>query len=130
DYVERERAFEPLNLVMTTKAIDAIRLEDIQARLPRGTFILEYSLLDDRAIIWIIAQDEAQAVSLNVPRDRVQGWSSNLQRAANRHNDSDFEAGLRAPFVELFQKPLNIIGKRADHLVIIPDGPLHALPFA
>jgi CHAT domain-containing protein len=129
-YAEQARAFEPLNLVMRPDEIDRITLKEIQADLPAGTFILEYSVLDDRTIVWIISRDRFETLRLDVPRSKVEGWSTTLRRAAHLRDVNGFEAALFAPFDGLFTRPLAKIGPAADRLVIVPDGPMHALPFA
>lgn len=130
-YVEDARAFEPLNLVMPAKNADSITIDAIRAELPANRVILEYSILGDRVAVWIISRRApVRWLSLKVRRDQVVRWSADLQRAANARRNGDFEAGLDAPYVNLLQKPLEMLDKSVNELVIVPDGPMHALPFA
>lgn len=129
DYVESARAFEPLNLVMPAKDADAIAIEDIRAELPANRVILEYTILRDQVAVCIISRDRVQWRRLTATREQVARWGADLQRAANARKYGLFEAGLDAPYVNLLQEPLSMLEKGVNELVVVPDGPMHALPF-
>jgi CHAT domain-containing protein len=129
-YAERARAFEPLSRLMQPADIDAITPAQIQAELPADTIILEYCVLADRTIVWTVSHDRIDAQTLDVGRNKADRWSRDLRDAAHRQDVSTFETVLNAASAELLARPLATIGSRAKRLVIVPDGPLHALPFA
>lgn len=79
---------------------------------------------------WVIAitRDEARAFSLpdeRVLRDRVAVFLG----LCRRRDGSEAAAGTRL-FEDLLAEPLNAMGPSVRRLVLVPDGPLHALPFA
>ena len=129
-YAERARAFEPLSRLMHPADIDAITPEQIQAELPADTIILEYCILADRTVVWTVSHDRIDVQTLDVGRNKADRWSRDLRDAAHRQDVSTFETVLNAASAELLARPLAAIGTRAKRLVIVPDGPLHALPFA
>lgn len=133
-YSERERAFEPLNLVseIAPKDFDGKTkgLVEISEALPPGTLLIEYSFLGDRAIAWLVSREGYEIVSLKTtPRD-IERLSTALQRAANARNRTDFENRSNALHDAVIAEPLAKFGAIPARLVIVPDGPLHGLPFA
>lgn len=145
-YAERARAFEPLNLVMQLDVVpEAFRVPAtngatnevarIQASLPRGTFVIEYCVLDDRTYAWIISRDRFELLKLPVPRAAIARWTAALQQAARQRSESNFDEGLFAPFEALIAAPLSAIrtmpdGGKGARLIFVPDGPMHGLPLA
>jgi len=134
DYAERARAFEPLNLVASAipREFDGTtkKLAEIQASLAPDTLLIEYSVLDDQTVAWLVSRDGFQVIRLNAPRRDVERGSAALQRAASARNHSDFETQLYVLYDKLMAGPLTRIGKMPARLVIVPDGPMHGLPFA
>lgn len=144
-YNERGRAAEPLDLLRQLGLLPAelrrryetndINLAYIQNAIPSGTFILQYAVLSDRTYVWILSRELSVAVTLPVTREDVTGWTSALQSAAERNDEEDFEEGLTAPYGGLFLDALQIVhrmnGRRGmPRIVVVPDGPMHGLPFA
>jgi CHAT domain-containing protein len=145
EHEERSRAYEPLDLILQGDAApqsfrrlvsdgQPLSLAAIQASLPRGTFLLQYSVLDDRTYTWIISRDEVRPIRQRARRRDVDRWSSALLRAARPPNANAFARALPPPFEELLAAPLEAIatmphGRNPDRIVIVPDGAMHSLPF-
>jgi CHAT domain-containing protein len=134
-YAERARAFEPLDLVEQLDVAprelrDDIDLDMLQQSLPAGTFIFEYTLLDDRTIVWIIARDHFEAVTLKVRRIDVERLSDALQSAVRAGNASVAEAQLLTLYDALAAPLLERIEAKPARLVFVPDRAMHALPFS
>jgi CHAT domain-containing protein len=145
-YAERARAFEPLSLVLQTKVApeafrtlsrngETLALEQIQANLPHGTFLIEYWVSDRRTFVWIVSRERFDFVSEPVRDEQIAEWRTALHRDASEHDVESFVAALDAPYVRLLQAPLAKIelmpgGKDADRrLVVVPDRFIHGLPF-
>jgi CHAT domain-containing protein len=148
DYAERARAVEPLSLIMQLKTVPSefrdatqngptLSLPQIQAALPAGTFVLQYRVTPVRTYVWIITRDGFATVTLrDVNRNTVEAWTATLQDSARARRAKVFNAALTAPFEGLLREPLEQLRKlpggavATPRLVIIPDGPMHGLPFA
>ncbi|HEX3579238.1 MAG TPA: CHAT domain-containing protein [Thermoanaerobaculia bacterium] len=134
DYAEQARAFEPLYLVseVVPKDFDGKtkNLAEIRQALPPGTQLIEYSVLPDQTIVWLISRERFASVRLPAGKAVVEGHASDLQRAAASRNQTAFEAKLYALYDLLMAKPLAALAAKPRRLVIVPDGPLHGLPFA
>jgi CHAT domain-containing protein len=144
-YAERSRAFEPLNLIGQLDVLpqafrglvprgQTMGLAQIQRSLPRGTFLIEYCILDDRSYAWIVSRGQLVLLTLPVRRADVERWNAALQRAANQRNAGAFDRGLFAPYDAIVAGPLSAIRSMPDgrhpRLVFIPDGAMHGLPLA
>jgi CHAT domain-containing protein/tetratricopeptide (TPR) repeat protein len=134
-YAERARAFEPLDLVeqldIAPKELRGdVDVDRLQQSLPSGTCILEYTLLDDRTIVWIIARDRFEAVTLRARHIDVERLSGALQSAVRAGNASVAEAQLLTLYDALVAPLLERLDVKPVRLVFVPDGVMHALPFS
>lgn len=146
DYKERSQAFEPLDLILQnrvapesfTKLVaggEPMQLAALRPLLPPGTFLLQYSCLEDRTYTWIVSRDGVAAIRQRARSRDVTRWSDEIQRAVRQRDNNGFRRALQPPFVELLQAPLAEIaklpgGKDVKRLVIVPDDAMHGLPFA
>jgi len=135
-YADRARAFEPLNLTLklTSTAASPIDMAHLQKLLPYGTFLVEYTVLDDITFAWVITHDRRQVVRLKTGRAKIRRWSSDLQAAVKVRDLDAIDRVLLAAYDELLTGPRAVIeqmpGSSAPRLVIIPDGTMEAIPFA
>lgn len=146
DYKERSQAFEPLNLILQNGVApesfrklvpdgQPMKLAALRPLLPEGTFLLQYSCLEDRTYTWIVSRDGAAAISQRARARDVVRWSNEIQRAVRQRDNNGFRRALQPPFVELLAAPLAAIakmpgGNQVRRLVIVPDDAMHGLPFA
>lgn len=140
-YAERSRAYEPLRLALQRKRVarsigdvESLGRAGISAALPAGTVLLEYSVLPDQTIVWIVSSAGIRMVRLAAGLAQVKQWTSALHEAAREHDDVAFDASLVPPYVALVRKPLEEISKVQApdaplRLVFIPDTPMYGLPF-
>ena len=133
DFAEKARAFEPLYLVseVVPKDFDGKtkNLAEIQQTLPPGTQVIEYSVLPEQTIVWLVSRERFSVIRLPAGKAVIERHAAELQRAAAARNQTDFETKLYALYDALMAKPLAAIVK-PQRLVIVPDGPMHGLPFA
>ncbi len=128
-YAERARAIEPLDLALRLEENVVgrdVTLQQIQAALPPGTYLIEYSLLEDQTIAWIISRDAFETRTLRARRSDVERWSAAVQT----RDTVAFETALSAAYDRLIDGPLKLINGRARRLVFVPGGAMHGLPFA
>jgi CHAT domain-containing protein len=145
-YAERARAYEPLHLVLRRKDLPAafrdlihdgepLRLDAVKAILPRGTFLLHYSVQDDRTYVWIIGNGSSTWRTLPIGEGAISAWTHALHRYADQRNEEKFTAALSAPYKALLEGPLAVVETLQDRgtrarIVVVPDRSMHGLPFA
>ena len=131
-YAQRYRAKLFVELLNTlTPSIPGIRsdpdkLEQVQRRLPQDLQVVEYFIVEDRLLVWVLSRDTFKGVVLPVDRAYLEGQIADLQ--ARIQNGKD----VRSPAAALHQVLIDPIDEylRPDRtLAIIPDGVLHRLNF-
>lgn len=140
-YAEQARAVELLDLIGELETAPPefrsgrpFPLNEVQEKLPHGTFILQYAIAGDVTYAWIISRYDFLSLELPVSLPAIERWSSGVQNAVRLPDDAAFDVVMRAAYARLLEQPMATIAKLeggADpRLVIVPDGPMHGLPFA
>jgi CHAT domain-containing protein len=102
---------------------ERLDLARLRETLSRDTVVAYYSVGETESFVWVIRRDGVRA-------QRLDAQKIELQRlvAATRPEDLD-SSGMRRLY-ELVLKPIAGTLTPGGRLVVVPDGPLHALPFA
>ncbi|MGE0444639.1 MAG: CHAT domain-containing protein [Vicinamibacterales bacterium] len=100
------------------------------ARLPAGTAVAFFEVLDDHVLAWTLTRDRISHFSRTWPREAL---SLDVQRIERAIADGADVRGLMAPAArimrELVAPVLEAAGPRST-VFIVPDGPLARVPFA
>jgi len=111
---------------------DAIPVDPatVYTRLPASTVVVYYATLDDRLLIWTLTRAGRTFVDTPVRQSTL----AHLVRQYSSEMDAGFVSGRDmeslSRLYDLLLRPVErAIDSQAD-LVIVPDGPLHAVPFA
>lgn len=137
---EHGKAFEPLHLLMQSQKtpknfapINTIAdLNRLRATLPANTFIIQYAVLERSIVSWVISRDRIEYVPVPALPHDVSRWLENLRGAKNEGRQSTFERNLQAAYDGLIAAPWNTIKSKNPNtrIIIVPDGPMHGLPFS
>lgn len=106
-----------------------------RAALAPGTLVLAFSVGETSSSLFTLSREEGLAVhELAVTgdelRDAVSAWRSLIIAGGADELARPAHAGLARKLHELLLRPAAAEIGRAERLVIVPDGPLHALSFA
>ena len=133
---EQTRAFEPLHLLLQTQpappefhrieTVDSLRQN--RARIPDDTVILQYLVLQERTYVWVLTRERVTLVSLPIERADIERWVHEAHDAIEGGQWPRFDGAMRAAY-ELVRAPLSA-APVLPRLVIVPDGPMHGIPFA
>jgi CHAT domain-containing protein len=130
-YTEKARAAEPLDLFTEGEARAPFMRQKLQAKLPRGTVLVEYVVLERDTIVWIVSRDRFQIITLpNVGPETLERWSKRVQRGVRFSLLAEFMAPLREAYPVLIAPVLEAIGATPERIVFVPDGAIHGLPLA
>jgi CHAT domain-containing protein len=106
-------------------------LPDIQRQLPADTQLLQYAVLDDKLIIWVISNDrvESRARQISAPEleRRTRDFLTLLHEASEDKRAETIGAG-RALY-DILISPVEPLLDRTKQLYIVPDKALDYLPF-
>lgn len=126
----RIRALSPR--LASAHAPRAVDLETVTAFLETGTLLLSYNVGEERSHVFAVgpAPDEIRVFHVEAGedalRERIERFRS-LLRPAESPEAIQFRAERLG---ELLLAPVSDLVSRSERLLVLPDNPLHALPFS
>jgi CHAT domain-containing protein len=131
DYAERGRGRTLLEAAVNADAAEPLTAEVTQQRLPARTAALFFITLEDRLLLWTVRHE---SINLTERPIGVSALSAKVDRVrwllrGSASNGARLHSELSELFGDLIRPALPFIAD-ADTLVVLPDGPLHGLPFA
>lgn len=98
--------------------------------LPSDVAVIYFIALDDRLFTWVLKRDASVMLERNISERVLAQIASRVQRVAQDGGDAAAVALTASTIVDHVLHPaLRIVGS-ATQLVVIPDGPIGAIPFA
>jgi CHAT domain-containing protein/tetratricopeptide (TPR) repeat protein len=117
----------------------ALDLDTVRRHLapPHGLF-LEYFVGESRTALFVVSRDEARSITIPAGRDSLAALVRSFRAPFEAPGSGAFGAGTSATVDEAAARALFslLLGPIRDRLqkdvrvVVVPDGPLHYLPFA
>jgi CHAT domain-containing protein len=114
-----------------TSNTEPISPSEIQRRIPENTQILEYAILEDKLIIWLISKTKLEGRVVDVSsKELTEKLSQYLNRISNP-NDHDISWMLDASgnLYDILVRPVERILDKDRLICIVPDKILYLLPF-
>jgi CHAT domain-containing protein/soluble cytochrome b562 len=112
-----------------------LKLEDIQEQLPEQTQILQYAVLEDRLIIWVISKTKFDSVermigSSDLQEKTLSYWRSVARASKNKQSESEVARQAKTLY-ELLIAPVESRGwlDKEKTICVAPDKALNYLPF-
>jgi CHAT domain-containing protein len=136
-YAERERSRDLLDVLAAPHAehreitgTHPLEPQVLVDRLPYGVALVEYALLDDRLLAWVVQHGDISSFSLKIDSfDLAERIRATRDELANRDRDGHLTLNLEYLY-DLIVRPLEPALQGARSIVFVPDGPLSGLPFA
>lgn len=111
---------------------EPIPLEKIVKQLPGQTQLLQYIILEDKILIWLISKNDfqvkVQPISRKDLNEKLLHYLNLISRPPN--DDDAQESALAKELYVILIQPVASLLDRQKLLCIIPDGTLNYLPFA
>lgn len=106
-----------------------LTLTDIQRRMPEQAQIIQYAVLDDRLLIWVVTRTNisTREVTLNSDalNEKVRGY---LRAMLSTHMEAEAARDAKELY-DILIKPIEPLLDKTKVLCIVPDKVLHFLPF-
>ncbi|HEV7646030.1 MAG TPA: CHAT domain-containing protein [Pyrinomonadaceae bacterium] len=109
-----------------------LKLEEIRARMPAGAQLVQYSVLADKTLIWLITKDNFEVVKTDVSSAELYDLTAAYLELVARANVTDVEKRKEIA-IKLYQELIAPIENKLDpgkEICIIPDKILFRLPFS
>jgi CHAT domain-containing protein len=115
----------PLDRALTS----SVDIASIRRNLPHGTAVIEYAVMPRSVVIWVVRQEDVWNEEVAVEGRIISSWVENLNQALLKGRLDEFQK-QSARLYETLISPAARHFSTGERLVIVPDGPLHALSFA
>jgi CHAT domain-containing protein len=122
-FIEFLAQFDPDVAEAHAEALDRSR---VQALIPSDAQVLEYALLKNRLLIWVISKNQFMLRSLAISRSEVEGKVQEVLQKLRNQEDVD---ALLSDLGKILIGPVADLLDVNRTVVIIPDRALHGLPF-
>jgi len=122
--LEQARWVTPDVNILKSRVQKTIGVEQVQQVLPESAAMLEYVVSDPRSYCLVITRDSLTVVQLESAqrlRSAVTGYLSAIKQKRSAATEA------RALYESILRPAGEALAKRT--LILIPDGPLHLLPF-
>jgi len=108
----------------------ALSVAEIQERLPATTVLVEYAVLADRLVAWLVTRQRVVMAVTAIPERGVTALADLVVDAAQRRGPSDrtFTGGAALAFDVLIRPFLGELGGTRQ-LIVVPDKDLYKIPF-
>jgi CHAT domain-containing protein len=107
-------------------ARDRLDRREIQRRIPKDTQILEYALLKDRILMWLVTDKLFTVRSIAVSRAEIESKVQTVLQKVRAEEEVDL---LLMDLGKSLIEPITEVLDPNRSLTIIPDRALHGLPF-
>jgi CHAT domain-containing protein len=129
-YAERARARTLLEQIAGDTETPSLDPSGIMRELPPNVRLVYYSVLEDRLLIWVVGHRGTQSAQVPLRAEElmrsVRAFRAALEQGPNRAEVLEKSSWL---YDRLVRPVAGFLPQDSD-VVIVPDGPLHAVPFA
>jgi len=108
-------------------SVDPWTAEKLQSRLPEQAGLIEYYWGEKAGYCWIITSTDIKLAMINVKQEELGQTIQSLRESLIAHLSGDMESRL---LYDWLISPISSYLDSLSHLIVIPHGALHYLPFA
>lgn len=118
--------------VIFNNSVKPLDLISIRGKIPANVQILQYYVLDNKVIIWVLTQENFFTATVNIRRseldEMITSYLNLLQ--VNRNIEQSAAAALAVKLYEILIRPIAVHLDLNKQLCLIPNKKLFVLPFA
>jgi CHAT domain-containing protein len=131
DEVQRGAGKDDRNDLRSPSVTLPLTVAEIQKRMPAGSQIVQYAVLTDKMIIWVVTQTSVEHEEVPTRADELtEKVKSFLDTVASPGTAESFKEDRSSELYGLLIRPVERHLEKNRFLVIIPDKILNYLPFA
>lgn len=128
-FAEQARARTLLESVSSRPASPPVEPATARGKLPEGVTVLYYASLDERLLIWSLTKNQLEFVDVPIRQADLARLVDQYRVGRDGVSNSRAAPSLMALYDALI-RPIQSTLQRDTRLAIVPDGVLHAVPFA
>jgi CHAT domain-containing protein len=145
EYAERSHARTLLDLVRgEAKAVEGragrdvqptlttgpLALDEIQRRMPERAQVLQYHVLEDKLLVWLISKEKVESRVENIKGAELSGKVSNYLRLIHDEAGGERASAEAKELYRILVGPVESSLDAGRQLCVVPDKALNSLPFA
>jgi CHAT domain-containing protein len=133
DYSEESRARTLLDLLTKKEVSPPLTSQTIQERLPKQLQVIQYSMLANKVVIWVLESDSIAPsyAEVDITQEelskKVKAYLNNISRYSEEESDN-IATQSKDLFDKLIKPVFNLLN-RDKTICIVPDKVLNNLPF-
>lgn len=120
-------AGQDVKLPLTT---EPLKLEEIRGRMPERAQILQYHILEDKLLVWLISRNGFESHAVLVKRGELEGKVKAYFKLVSEGGDADATNAASKELYGFLVAPVESALAADGQLCIVADKSLHTLPFA
>lgn len=117
--------------IVISSVSQPLSLSSIQAKMPAQVQILQYAVLEDKLLAWVISKDKfgvaEQKITSSSLTEKVVKYSKIVSNISQGEPEEARRAG--SELYEILIKPIEALLEKDRQICIVPDKVLHSLPF-
>jgi CHAT domain-containing protein/Flp pilus assembly protein TadD len=114
-------------------AANPMTLAQVQSSMPEGAQIIQYAVLEDRLLIWLVTKSDFRSEEVSVGAEalteKVRSYLASVSRPPTGEGDGG-QPRLAQELYKILIAPVEQRLDRTKYLCVVPDKVLHYLPFA
>lgn len=108
-----------------------LNLSEIRERLPERAQILQYAVLEDKVMMWVVSKNDFKTGVAQIDQKKLDGLvSAYLRLVSNATSDQNERARLANELYDILIRPVESALDRSRPLCIVPDKILNYVPYA
>lgn len=114
----------------SSKIFEPLNLEQIRAEMPENVQLLEYTVLNDKVLIWLITKDDLSFAETKISSDNLREKVLTYVDLVSKNTEPDEQRRLAGELYQILISPIQDKLDAHKEICIIPDKVLFILPFA
>jgi CHAT domain-containing protein/tetratricopeptide (TPR) repeat protein len=119
-------------LVPISESREPLKLEEIQRQLPADVEVVQYSVLQDRLLTWVVSKSgfwsREREITAHALTEKVNEYLSDLSSSVD--SDGEVAKGRGRELFSILVQPVQSLLDSTKQICVVPDKVLHLLPFA
>lgn len=116
--------------IVFSENVNAIPLQfsEIQQQIPAGVQLIQYAVLSDKVLIWLIDREKMKAFSVQISSDELESNVTGFLEAV-KNRDTNTQNDLARRLYQILFSPVEENIEKEKEICLIPDKILFHLPF-
>lgn len=118
--------------VLFSSVSHPLSLMEIKKRIPARVQVIQYSVLKDRLLIWLLSKTQFEVIEVKIPREQIEASVHDYVQLVSENNESQ-QAAVKREAAALYGQLISPVVARLnknDVVCVVTDKALFHLPFA